>query len=280
MRDRTEDQMILAFIRHGETQANAQCRYLGKTDESLSERGRQQLLSRQKQHVYPQADYLFVSPMKRCLETAQILYPMLQPVVIPEWEEMDFGRFEYKNYEELKDDPAYRRWMDSGGKTAFPGGESREAFVRRCRSGFQRMCGFLWQTQAEEQAERRTGKQADREKGGDTDIAADRMTGRGAGGKTDGEQREPVRVAAIVHGGVIMALLCSYGSDRNKGYFDYQTANGGGYLTRVTYEGSCGHEAGSVVPRMGECRKGNAVVRHLKEKEEKAEIMIEDIEAL
>ena len=44
--------MILAFIRHGETQANAQRRYLGKTDESLSERGKQLLLlSCQKQHV-------------------------------------------------------------------------------------------------------------------------------------------------------------------------------------------------------------------------------------
>lgn len=240
MRHRTENQMILAFIRHGETQANAQRRYLGKTDDSLSERGRQQLLSRQKQHVYPQADYLFVSPMKRCLETARILYPMLPPVVIPEWEEMDFGRFEYKNYEELKDDPAYRRWMDSGGTTAFPDGESREAFVRRCRSGFQRMCGFLWQAQA-----------------------------------------EPVRAAAVVHGGVIMALLSSYGSDGHKDYFDYQTANGGGYLTRVTYaKGSCGHGAGDAVPEGEECRKGNAAVQSLKGKEEEIEIMIEDIEAL
>ena len=32
MRNRTEDQMILAFIRHGETQANAQRRYLVITD--------------------------------------------------------------------------------------------------------------------------------------------------------------------------------------------------------------------------------------------------------
>lgn len=279
MRNRTEDQMILAFIRHGETEANAQRRYLGKTDESLSERGRQLLLSRQKQHVYPQADYLFCSPMKRCLETAQILYPMLPPVVIPEWEEMDFGRFEYKNYEELKDDPAYRRWMDGGGTTAFPGGESREAFVRRCRSGFQKMCGILWWEQ--EEAKRLTVQKTDREQGEETDIGTDRRTGREAGGKTDGEQREPVRVAAIVHGGVIMALLSSYGSDRNKDYFDYQTANGGGYLTRVTYaKGSCGHGAGDAVPGVQGCRKGNAAVQRLKGKEEEIEIMIEDIEAL
>ncbi len=282
MRNRTEDQMILAFIRHGETQANAQRRYLGKTDESLSERGKQLLLlSCQKQHVYPQADCLFCSPMKRCLETARILYPMLPPVVIPEWDEMDFGRFEYKNYEELKDDSAYRRWMDSGGTTAFPGGESREAFVKRCKDGFQRMCGILWQTQAEEQAERLPDKKADREQGGETDIGADRRTGIGAGGKTDGERREPVRAAAVVHGGVIMALLSAYGSDGHKDYFDYQTANGRGYLTRITYaKGSCGHGAGDAVPGAEDCRKENTAVQRLKEKEGETEIMIEDIKAL
>ncbi len=71
MRNRAENQMILAFIRHGETKANAQRRYLGKTDEPLTEQGMQVLLSYKEQNLYPQADYLFTSPMKRCVETAQ-----------------------------------------------------------------------------------------------------------------------------------------------------------------------------------------------------------------
>ena len=37
MRDWTENQIMLVFIRHGATQANKERRYLGKTDESLSE---------------------------------------------------------------------------------------------------------------------------------------------------------------------------------------------------------------------------------------------------
>ena len=108
MRDRAEDQMMLALIRHGETRANIQRRYLGKTDESLSERGIERLLSYREKNRYPRVDCLFSSPMKRCTETAGILYPMLEPVIIPEWEEMDFGRFEYKNWEELKDDAVRR----------------------------------------------------------------------------------------------------------------------------------------------------------------------------
>lgn len=194
MWDWAEDQVILSFIRHGETPANEKGRYLGRTDESLSEHGRQVLWSYKEQNLYPEADYLFTSPMKRCMETAKILYPMQNPIIIPEWKEMDFGRFEYKNYEELKTDPYYQKWIDSGGTMAFPGGESRASFVRRCGQGLQRMCVLLRRAQTE-------------------------------------NTKGIIRVSVIVHGGTIMALLSSCGkSESPKGYFDYQTKNGRGYL--------------------------------------------------
>ncbi len=94
MRDRTENQIMLAFIRHGATQANKERRYLGKTDESLSEEGIEILESYKMQKLYPDVEYLFTSPMKRCTETAKIIYPTLCPIVIPEWEEINFGQFE------------------------------------------------------------------------------------------------------------------------------------------------------------------------------------------
>ncbi len=201
MRNRTKDQMMLALIRHGETKANAQRRYLGKTDEPLSERGIRVLQFYKEQGLYPQADYLFASPMKRCVETAGILYPMAKPVLIPEWEEIDFGQFEYRNYEELKNEASYQRWLDSNGALDFPGGESRQAFIARCRIGFQRMYRVL--------------RQAQRESLPDT-------------------EKEPVRVSVIAHGGTIMALLSSCGKGScQKGYFDYQAANGRGYLCRA-----------------------------------------------
>lgn len=52
-------------------------------------------------------------------------------------EETDFGEFEYKNYEELKNDPAYQAWIDSGGMLAFPGGESGKDFRKRCCRAFE-----------------------------------------------------------------------------------------------------------------------------------------------
>lgn len=44
------------------------------------------------------------------------------------------------------------------------------------------------------------------------------------------DRKKPVRASAIVHGGTIMALLSAHGEESGKGYFDYQTANGRGYL--------------------------------------------------
>ena len=51
--------------------------------------------------------------------------------------EADFGAFEGHTYEELKDDPRYRAWLDSAGAAAPPGGESRAAQQARALRAFQ-----------------------------------------------------------------------------------------------------------------------------------------------
>ncbi len=173
MRNRTENQIMeFIMLRHGATEENREHRYLGRTDVSLSREGMEAL---RKNGPYPKLGALFSGPMKRCRETAAILYPDLRPGIIEPWTEMDFGRFERKNYAELQGDPEYQAWIDSGGKLPFPGGESREAFLDRCEKG-------LWQ-----------------------------MIDEAAGSRT-GEEKGPVGL--VVHGGTIMALLSRfYGGD-------------------------------------------------------------------
>ena len=141
MRNRTEDQIEihLTLIRHGATLSNKEGRYLGKTDEALSPDGIRTLEKSVTDRIYPIADVLFSGSMKRCLETAQILYPGQTPICIPEWTEMDFGAFEGHNYQELSGNPAYQRWIDSGGTLSFPEGESREEFIRRSVAGYEKM---------------------------------------------------------------------------------------------------------------------------------------------
>ena len=129
--------MKIIFIRHGMTEGNLEKRYIGKTDEHLCEAGICDIEKYKTQGLYPAADRLFVSPMKRCIETAKLIYPALTPVVVDDFRECDFGAFEGKNYQELADDQEYRQWIDSNGTLPFPGGESVTDFKRRCVGAFE-----------------------------------------------------------------------------------------------------------------------------------------------
>lgn len=121
--------MELIFIRHFKTKGNRLRQYIGVTDEPLD----QPVLLRE----YPNADTVVVSPLKRCIQTAELIYPGKGQMICPGLRECDFGEFEKKTYEELKNHPAYQKWLDSGGAAAFPRGEGREAFVKRSVAAFE-----------------------------------------------------------------------------------------------------------------------------------------------
>lgn len=127
--------MKIILIRHGKTKGNLEKRYIGRTDESLCDAGRKELAEKS----VPPCDVLVSSPMKRCLETASILYPCKSPVICGDFRECDFGDFECRNYIELSGDRYYQSWIDSGGVLPFPNGESTESFKRRCRDAFIRI---------------------------------------------------------------------------------------------------------------------------------------------
>lgn len=127
--------MRVFLIRHGCTAGNLEHRYVGTTDEGLTDEARQTLL--RESSWYPVPDIVFASPMRRCLETAGLLFPGMEPVCIAGLRECAFGEFEYRNYQELQKDARYQAWIDSGGTLAFPGGESREAFADRCCEAFE-----------------------------------------------------------------------------------------------------------------------------------------------
>lgn len=125
--------MKINFIRHGMTDGNKLKRYIGKTDEPLSNDG----INHLKERVYPECSMLFTSPMKRCIQTAEIIYPNMEYTVCDDFRECDFGDFEGKNYQELNGNPDYQKWIDSGGKPPFPNGESVDSFKNRCISVFE-----------------------------------------------------------------------------------------------------------------------------------------------
>lgn len=194
--------MEVFWIRHGICRSNLERRYLGRTDEGLCPQGEQALRKRAAAGLYPRAEALAVSPMRRCLESAALLYPGQSPIVVPEFRECDFGCFEGKTHLELEADPAYQPWVDSGGTLPFPEGESEEALERRCLEGWRRLLERL--------------------------------------SEKDGAL--PASLACVVHGGTLMALLSrlalphrayfQWQADNGDGYacrYDPQT----GHLTDV-----------------------------------------------
>ena len=111
----------LWLIRHGKTEGNKLSRYIGTTDEPLCQEGTEFLHKMD----YPKVQAVYVSPLKRCVQTAEILFPGEPVHIIEELAECDFGEFENKNYKELEGNPHYQEWIDSNGTLPFPGGESR-----------------------------------------------------------------------------------------------------------------------------------------------------------
>ena len=126
--------MLIVLLRHGETAYNAQRRYQGVTDVPLSPEGRVRL---RKADFEPETVY--VTPLIRTAQTAEAIFPHAKQIVVPDLREMDFGGFEGRTYDEMKNDPAYCAWLDSGCESACPNGESRAAFCERICRAFEQL---------------------------------------------------------------------------------------------------------------------------------------------
>ncbi|MDR1262910.1 MAG: histidine phosphatase family protein [Oscillospiraceae bacterium] len=113
----------MILLRHAATAGNLARRYIGATDEPLCDTGHaavRELAARI--HFVPQR--LYVSPLRRCVETARVVFPGAPIVELDGLREANFGAFEGRSYEELRDMPEYQRWLDSGGEIPPPGGDT------------------------------------------------------------------------------------------------------------------------------------------------------------
>ena len=161
--------MELILMRHGTTQGNLERRFIGTLDVPLLPQGEE--LARRVGATLPAVEHIYRSPLQRCRRTAELLWPGVEMTVVDELRESDFGPFEGKNHEELKDDPLYQAWLGMGDRpnfAAMPVGESAQQVTDRVSIGLEK-------------------------------TAADAAR-RGFG-----------RVGVVAHGGALMALLAKYG---------------------------------------------------------------------
>ena len=70
--------MKIYMIRHSMTPGNKRRAYIGATDEPLCKEGIELLKSRS----YPEVEEVVASPMKRCVQTSQCIYPDKEPYII------------------------------------------------------------------------------------------------------------------------------------------------------------------------------------------------------
>lgn len=133
------NKLMLALIRHGKTEANEKHLYCGKSNIPLSEKGIKELNDIKNLIKYPEYNKFFSSGAKRANETLEILYPKKVYYEINEFWEYDFGDFEMKSYDMLKENKEYINWItDKDGQVSCPNGESKIQYRERIKEAFNK----------------------------------------------------------------------------------------------------------------------------------------------
>lgn len=136
----------LILIRHGITEGTSKGWFYGAADLPLAQEGKKELHRLKKQGFYPastgksRAVQFFTSGLRRTEESLSIIYGDVPHKSIPDLQEMNFGIYEKRPFEDMKEDPVFLEWgYDTTGDVALPGGESRNAFRNRITTGLQEL---------------------------------------------------------------------------------------------------------------------------------------------
>lgn len=123
----------LHLIRHGLTEGNLQGLYLGSgTDSPLCAQGIERLEYLRDTFDYPWVEKLYVSPMSRTIQTAEIIYPDKDYTIVSDMRECHFGEFEGRTFTELMaKDANFATWLDPKSNYCPVGGEASADFAQR-----------------------------------------------------------------------------------------------------------------------------------------------------
>ena len=130
---------MLYFVRHGQTDWNAEHRLQARSDIPLNPVGKSQ--AQAIATLFDQKELYFTcvasSPLKRALETASIIvsHSALSPLIYSEFVEISLGDYEGRLEAELRSQlgHAYDTWRSTLFETPAPNGESRDEARKRVR---------------------------------------------------------------------------------------------------------------------------------------------------
>lgn len=121
--------MTVYLIRHGRTIANEQWLYCGQSDPPLTEGGIEELKQKKDKGGYPSIKGLkvYTSGLLRTEQTLETLFGNVPHKALPDMMEINFGDFEMKSYEMMKEDPEYIAWCEGDNEANIPPGEGAES---------------------------------------------------------------------------------------------------------------------------------------------------------
>ena len=129
----------LYLFRHGLTKGNYNAQYIGHTDLPLTTDSIEDLKNIKAKHHYPTVDAVFVSPLKRAMQSADIMFPKNNKIVIDNFIEYNFGEFEGHTAKELENSKEFYDWLHGDIYAAPPFGESNAQFTQRVCEAFEKV---------------------------------------------------------------------------------------------------------------------------------------------
>lgn len=131
----------ICLIRHGITEGNKRRLYYGHSDIDLAEEGVAELKEQAASGLYPDGEgaEFYTTDLKRTQQTLKLIYGEVEFTPLASLKEINFGDFEMKTYQELKDLAEYQEWLRNpkDDTLAPPNGESIRGFYDRIAAGFE-----------------------------------------------------------------------------------------------------------------------------------------------
>lgn len=134
------------LFRHGLTRGNINAQYIGHTDYPLTTDSISSLRNIKAHHHYPEVQAVFSSPLKRCLDSANIMFPKNNPLVINDFIEYNFGEFEECTAKDLENNEDFKNWLHGDINAKPPYGESNAEFIHRICDAFEKVVEGLIKT--------------------------------------------------------------------------------------------------------------------------------------
>ena len=149
------------FIRHGITEGNQKKWFYGQTDLPVTPEGLEYLAKLRDDGIYPdfpEDTEFYTSGLLRTEQTFKTIFGEREHKAIKNLQEMDFGEYECRSFDESNGEPAFDKWaFDETDEVALPGGESKKEFNARISEGLKELRGYH---RLKELSHRHSGKDA------------------------------------------------------------------------------------------------------------------------